>query len=117
MATAFHVVMLSASLKRTWTRPPAPVSNAGCHNSVSGKYSRNRGVDVGRRGLEPDIVITSPTDAAAVARILDDDTVTSTEVFIEATCKVTTTRVIAPARTNTPVRTFRWKPGSEARTW
>src|SRR5712664_2931688 len=41
----FHVVMLSASLNFSCARPCLSVSSDDCHTSVSGKYSRRRGVD------------------------------------------------------------------------
>src|SRR5436305_11354289 len=62
MMLSFHVVMLSASLKRSSARPCASVSSDGCQRSVSGKYSRKRGVEVStERSDVPDFVMTLTT--------------------------------------------------------
>src|SRR6185503_5925804 len=55
MTTIFQVVMLSASLKLICARPSLSVSIEGCQSSVSGKYSRRRGVDICE---SPDLVTT-----------------------------------------------------------
>ena len=44
MASSFQVVMLPASRKSSRPRPSGPVSSRGAQTSVSGKYSRTRGV-------------------------------------------------------------------------
>src|SRR5260370_21916099 len=53
----FHVVMLSASLNFSCARPCLSVSSDGCHTSVSGKYSRRRGVE----SCEPPDLVTTLT--------------------------------------------------------
>src|SRR5262249_61352595 len=63
----FQVVMLSASLNFKCARPCLSVSIWGCQSSVSGKYSRKRGVAICCDAPAPGSVeparTTSETDA------------------------------------------------------
>src|SRR5258708_2368099 len=98
----FQVVMLSASLKLRCARPRASVSTDGCQSSVSGKYSRKRGVDAAAAKATPGTM-----DARDATSVCNTGTaaVTSTVSDVYPTSIVTSTIVVWPVRTGTLVIT------------
>src|SRR5215212_11331896 len=94
MTDIFHVVMLSASLKRNSARPSRSVSTAGCQTRVSGNNSRSRGVESGLRAGPTYLTSTTVLTAEEVVLMSGDfPAVTSTASDAAATFNVMSTVV------------------------
>src|SRR5262249_61284222 len=108
----FHVVMLSASLNFKCARPCLSVSIWGCQSSVSGKYSRKRGVAIccvaavfGIAGSERVPERVTKETPALVCKIFDGSAMINTAFSIEPTSSVTSTFVNFDEKTATLVTT------------
>src|SRR6185295_6514746 len=105
----FQVVMLSASLNFNWARPWLSVSKAGCQTSVSGKYSRRRGVD-NCSGLPKDTcghcsVTVVDIEAWLVSMLELGPAVTFTVAATAPTCRLKSSVVMFDELTGTSVMT------------
>src|SRR6185369_919752 len=116
----FQVVMLSASLNLSCARPCLSVSSDGCQTSVSGKYSRRRGVNdcalpdlvtmLTPLSAEMDLTLNTSPRVALVVCTAGASAVTVTVSLAAPSRNSTLTSTMFDARTRTFVITVATKP-------